>query len=449
MPKIGDWFNPSEMFEGIYIVNPILRFKGLSPGAKIVWGRLYRFAGKKGKIFPAMQTVADDIGMSRKQARRYLHELVDMKFLALVADKGHSNDYHFCWHSAFEVALGREAQPLTLAKAYSAPLPDQGVPNFRPLPDQGVPTPPASGSTPLPDQGVIREEVREEYLKEEIPLTPFSREEAPAAQKSNPATAAENPATSLAHEDLTPSGGGFVDQSTFQLDEEVGTFIANVYRQSRGAKSPKAAELKRMAYKIAEKEASHGPEEFRAALLNFLGTSNDWLRENKWPLHTFLKTINGYVVEPQSRSSASRASVASRTSSEAPAIDPAKASDKTQSPADEYVSQWNAVNPERPAGKLMNLTRKKLETAMRNPDFAERFETICEKAAGMIAGGGAASFEWLFGTAKDGQEHWAELLEGKFDFLAKKELASGGLGKAYWANVDREEEEEKKANGPK
>ena len=61
-PRIGARFNPSLLrtpeFPGSFIPEQLCRYRGLSWGAKGVWGRLRRYAGKDGNAFPSVRGLA-------------------------------------------------------------------------------------------------------------------------------------------------------------------------------------------------------------------------------------------------------------------------------------------------------------------------------------------------------------------------------------------------------
>jgi len=64
----GQPFNPFGRFNGIFIPETVCRYRGLSLGAKMIYGRLYRFAGRDGKAYPSVPTLGAEIGISGKQA---------------------------------------------------------------------------------------------------------------------------------------------------------------------------------------------------------------------------------------------------------------------------------------------------------------------------------------------------------------------------------------------
>lgn len=57
------------------IPNAILRFPGISPGAKLLYVLLLSYAWNKGSCFPGQDRVADDLGVSDRSVRNYITEL--------------------------------------------------------------------------------------------------------------------------------------------------------------------------------------------------------------------------------------------------------------------------------------------------------------------------------------------------------------------------------------
>jgi hypothetical protein len=93
----------------------------MSPGAKLIYGRLCRYAGKDGYVYPAIGTLADETGMGETQARTYLKELENGRFISVDRENRHyrndgsggSNRYVFLWHAAFlgDSGATRKAPP--------------------------------------------------------------------------------------------------------------------------------------------------------------------------------------------------------------------------------------------------------------------------------------------------------------------------------------------------
>ena len=101
--RIGKYFNPWRRYHGIFIPEQLLSFTGISPAAKLCYGRLTRYAGKEGKCFPRQDTLASEIGVSERMIREYLRELEIGGFIeTLRVGLGHPNQYRFLKHKVFE-----------------------------------------------------------------------------------------------------------------------------------------------------------------------------------------------------------------------------------------------------------------------------------------------------------------------------------------------------------
>ena len=111
--KPGDVFNPYRTLIGIYIPEAVTSHHQLSMGAKIVYGRLLRYAGSNGFCYPAVRALAREVGVvSERQVQRYLRELQDFGFIGVIpwfvsADgddrkRQTSNRYLFLWHESFD-----------------------------------------------------------------------------------------------------------------------------------------------------------------------------------------------------------------------------------------------------------------------------------------------------------------------------------------------------------
>jgi hypothetical protein len=102
----GEAFSPFRIFRGLFVPEALARFGGISQGAKLAWGRLARYAGQNGECFPAMETLGVELGVTERQARRYVSELVNAGFLRRTSrfnGAGQtSNGFEFLWHAIFE-----------------------------------------------------------------------------------------------------------------------------------------------------------------------------------------------------------------------------------------------------------------------------------------------------------------------------------------------------------
>ncbi len=104
--KPGEPFNPFRLFNGLFVPEALARHRGLSPGAKLAYGRLARYAGQDGQCYPAVPTLAREIGVGLRQAQKYLGELERVKLIRRISrfsENGQtSNQYQFLWHPIFD-----------------------------------------------------------------------------------------------------------------------------------------------------------------------------------------------------------------------------------------------------------------------------------------------------------------------------------------------------------
>jgi hypothetical protein len=127
------------MFTGVFIPEPICKYGGISLGAKMVYGRFCRYAGASGEAYPSIATMGAELGISGKQARRYVRELEHAGLIEAYREEGKVTRYYFLWHAAFAGAT----------------------------PKSGSTTPPMNGSGTPPIDGSRRESVEESHLKED------------------------------------------------------------------------------------------------------------------------------------------------------------------------------------------------------------------------------------------------------------------------------------------
>ena len=134
--RIGQAFNPYKLFTGICIPEALVRYRGLSCGAKIAYGRLARYAGENGRCFPSIPTLATEIGIGATQARTYVHELSEKRFIVIEERPGSSGIYKFLWHEAFAGEIGDKRKAPPLRKTGGVPLRKTGPPPLRKTGDE-------------------------------------------------------------------------------------------------------------------------------------------------------------------------------------------------------------------------------------------------------------------------------------------------------------------------
>lgn len=102
------------MFVGAFIPNALMQFKGLSPLAKLTWARLVQYAGYDGACYPALSTLANEVGKSRRQIQRVLNELEELQFIRREAPnregmgQKQTTRYFFLWHPVFAQSATRD-----------------------------------------------------------------------------------------------------------------------------------------------------------------------------------------------------------------------------------------------------------------------------------------------------------------------------------------------------
>lgn len=123
--RAGQRFNPHRMFTGIFIPDAVYRHPGLTPTAKLLYGRLCRYAGEQGEAYPAATTLAAEIHLSERQVFEHLAHLVTERFIDREPRAGTSTVYHFLWHPCFE----SDGYEVVRKSALLGEIPDCGNPH--------------------------------------------------------------------------------------------------------------------------------------------------------------------------------------------------------------------------------------------------------------------------------------------------------------------------------
>ena len=97
-----EYINPWKMWVGSFIPNWLMARHELSQGAKLCYARLCQYAGKDGETWPKQETLAEELGCSDREVRRYLDELLAVNLIAVERrGLGKPNLYHFLKHAWF------------------------------------------------------------------------------------------------------------------------------------------------------------------------------------------------------------------------------------------------------------------------------------------------------------------------------------------------------------
>jgi hypothetical protein len=119
---IGERFSPYKRFRRVSVIpNTLMRYQGLSHGAKLVWARLAQYAGADGRAYPAVGTLAQEVGLKKRQLQNLLAELKTKGFIE--SEPGsRANTYYFLLHPAL---IEKGGQDNASRDAESCPSPMQ------------------------------------------------------------------------------------------------------------------------------------------------------------------------------------------------------------------------------------------------------------------------------------------------------------------------------------
>jgi hypothetical protein len=95
-----EFITPYRLFIGSHVPNWLMRRKDVPPGAKLCYGRLAQFAGKRGYCWPKIKTLAKELGISERMTARYLKILKDKELIVSNHSdpRLRSNHYYFRLH---------------------------------------------------------------------------------------------------------------------------------------------------------------------------------------------------------------------------------------------------------------------------------------------------------------------------------------------------------------
>ena len=93
------YINPSKQDIGSFIPEWLEGRTEISPGAKLVYARLRRFAGRDGLAYPKIETLSEAVGCPLRTVKRYLQELKDLGLIHTIRrGLSKSNVYKFPVH---------------------------------------------------------------------------------------------------------------------------------------------------------------------------------------------------------------------------------------------------------------------------------------------------------------------------------------------------------------
>lgn len=89
---------PFRLFFGSVVPNWLMCRPEIQPGAKLCYGRLAQYEGKEGDCFVSVETLAGELGIGIRQARRYLQELENFQLIYRMPRTATTNTIIFLLH---------------------------------------------------------------------------------------------------------------------------------------------------------------------------------------------------------------------------------------------------------------------------------------------------------------------------------------------------------------
>jgi hypothetical protein len=104
-PKVGEPFIPFKQFHVLPMPDSLLQSE-LPAGAKLIYARLCRFAGKKNFAWPTPETLGREVGLCKRQTQKHLRTLERKGFIRreerFIDGSQTSNHYVLLWNQLLE-----------------------------------------------------------------------------------------------------------------------------------------------------------------------------------------------------------------------------------------------------------------------------------------------------------------------------------------------------------
>lgn len=121
--NMSEFINPYKLFLGSFIPNWLLQRKEISSNAKLVYARFMQYAGENGCVFPSLDSISKECGISTRTIWSAVKELESFNLVVCKRrGQGKSNVYYFLRH-AWMVFKVDDSQYLHGCSANSA-IPD-------------------------------------------------------------------------------------------------------------------------------------------------------------------------------------------------------------------------------------------------------------------------------------------------------------------------------------
>lgn len=432
MPEELKTINPFKKFNGIFIPEGVTSYRGISPGAKLVLGRLMRYAGKKGVAFPHVETLAEEVGLGERQTREYIKELIDEKFIYRSRVFALGNTYSFLDHPCYSghdsgsprvtstSFLSGGIPPLrNFSKNDSSKRRDAAAANRRD----------AAAQPPSPPLITLRESFEESHTR---PQNSFLSKKALELLNQDTTTTEES---GLEQDSppipATPSRPEHLDQDVeFTPIRPITTKHVLSRMKSNPGRTIKANTWARN--KISE-AIDKLPNTYSEEMV--LAAVEAFLKESFWadypePALAFPKYLANYDAELPVAQSQAVGRMSGIGAEQKTPLGP----DSTKLAISVYIDRWNAAMPEayrvkhKPSLRILD----KLFDAERNPEFVEGYEKIVERCRKCNQAGSydIPDFNWLFSTPNGKDINWYRILHGELAWAEKPREVSNGRPKS-------------------
>lgn len=158
--------NPYRMFRGAVLPNWLMRRSEVSPMAKICYARLAQYAGKNGKAYPKISTLAKEMGIKERQAQNVIKELKDAWLIHVVLRRSNSRPSLYVFLEHPWQSMSDEPEILEDSDVGEDSLDEDPSRNIRQEVHVGESRPHATSYTPSRKDLRLRRESEEENQEE-------------------------------------------------------------------------------------------------------------------------------------------------------------------------------------------------------------------------------------------------------------------------------------------
>ena len=361
-------FNPFRRYHTLNIPEGVARFRGLSPGAKLVYGRLYRYAGQKGVAFPSVEALSEEVGLGVRQTQAYIAELQEQNFIYVQRRYHQGCVYQFQDHPALtkgEIGLPRWGNP----------------------------------------EGVKPQDTAESLLKVCPQDTAVSADAVSCGLTDAPSLLTEE-----GHYEEGHSIPTLPNQTPFD-PESLTKLLCQKFKRLKGVNSFNATARDIVARSSNMLDADLSEDQV-------VELFDRWAHEDYWrefdtphKVRSFFSWTKEAATSPCPEAAASVADLmpARRMSSGTlPANGPVGLP-----AARDYPALWNELVPEKPTDPILFATVN--PKVWKVAGFAERFEDICRKARELLKAGVDVNLLRLIKDFGSGIYGWQEMLAGAMD----------------------------------